>query len=78
MKKTLEQIINEERQNRHEDGDFGIKACKESIKFDLEISKKYGMNKTLFTMLEGFYKRTDDPFFNNAMVLACWELINEQ
>lgn len=78
MKKTLEQIINQERENRSENGDFGIKACKESIKDDLEFSEKYNKGDTLFTLLEKYYKWTDDPFFNKAMVLACWELINEQ
>lgn len=30
--KTLEQILDYEKAHRHEDGEFGIKACKESIK----------------------------------------------
>ncbi|MBR0189113.1 MAG: hypothetical protein IJQ23_01855 [Clostridia bacterium] len=73
MKKTLEQIIEEERKHRHEDGQFGIKACKEHILF---CEKEF--HESLFKQLEDNYKRTDDPFFNNAMVLACWELINGQ
>ncbi len=79
MKKTLEEIIITEKRRRQEDGEFGIKACKESIKNRLETAKKYyGNEETLFTLLEYYYKRSDDPFFNNAMVLACWELINGQ
>ena len=78
MKNTLEQIINQERENRSENGDFGIKACKEAVKDDIAFSDKYNRGETLFTLLEKYYKRTDDPFFNDAMVLACWELINEQ
>lgn len=75
--KTLEQIIAKEREQRHEDGMFGIKACKESIKWELEMSEKYNQGKTLFTILEKYVKRAnEDVFFNKAMVLACWELIN--
>ena len=76
--KTLEEILKETKEHRHEDGQFGIKACKESIKNDLEISKKYNEGKTLFTLLENFYNRAvNDIFFNDLMVLACWEMINE-
>lgn len=76
---TLEEIIKKEQTTRTEDGDFGIKACKESIKRELEMSKKYNQGKTLFTLLERYVKRAnEDIFFNNAMVLACWELINNK
>lgn len=75
--KTLEQIIIKEKETRHEEGLFGIKACKESIKWELKMSEKYNQGKTLFTILEQYVKRVnEDIFFNNAMVLACWELIN--
>ena len=81
--KTLEQILEKERQHRHEDGDFGIKACKESIKF--EVDWKIGHNKemsvitALFALLnEYFLQAQDDIFFNKAMVLACWELLNDK
>lgn len=78
-KRTLEQIIEKERKCRCENGMFGITACKEAIQFELEISKKYNTNKTLFTLLEEYVKRAnEDIFFNKTMVLACWELINEQ
>lgn len=70
--KTLEQIIREEEQHRVEEGSFGIKACKESIEF----SKEY-LGKSYYEQLEGFVERANnDVFFNHAMVLACWELIN--
>lgn len=78
-KRTLEQILEMEKKRRSEKGMFGIAACKEAILFELEIAKKYNMNKTLYTLLEDYMKRAnEDIFFNKAMVLACWELINEQ
>lgn len=73
-KVTLEQIIEKEKAHRHEGGDYGIKACKESIKREKEYKKC-----SLYTILEDYVKRAnEDMFFNRAMVLACWELINEQ
>lgn len=75
MKKvTLEQIIEKEKTHRCEGGSFGIKACKDHIKFEVEH-----FNKSLYQLLEAYVKRAnEDIFFNRAMVLACWELINEQ
>ena len=71
---TLEQIIEREKRCRVEGGSFGIKACKESIKFYLD---HYQDNPYL--LLEEYVKRANnDVFFNRAMVLACWELINEE
>lgn len=73
-KVTLEQILVKEKAHRSEGGSFGITACKESIKFDVEFFKK-----NLYQLLEEYVKRAnEDIFFNRAMVLACWELINEQ
>lgn len=72
--KTLKEIIKEENEHRHEDGEYGITACKESIKWDMENKKK-----TLFQLLEEYYNRAiNEPLFNDAMVLACWELINNK
>lgn len=72
--KTLELILEREKQIRREDGDFGIKACKESVLRDVAWKKK-----SLFELLEEYYNRAkEDVFFNDAMVLACWELINGQ
>lgn len=77
--KTLEQIIEKEKQTRQENGDFGINACKESIKFNLKLDEFYGKKKSLYTYLEEYVeKANNDVFFNNAMVLACWELINNK
>ena len=75
MKKvTLEQIIENEKAHRSECGDFGIIACKETILFEAQFRKC-----SLYEMLERYVKRAnEDAFFNRAMVLACWELINEQ
>lgn len=73
--KTLEQIIAKENETRNENGTFGVKACKESILFTLEYKK----GATLFTLLEEYVKRAnEDIFFNDTMVLACWELINKK
>ena len=73
-KRTLEEIIAREKEVRTEGGMFGIAACKESIEFSVEY-----LHKNLFELLGEYYERANtDVFFNKAMVLACWELINEQ
>ena len=78
-KKTLEEILAYEKEHRHEEGDFGINACKEAIKWSIAIERKYGGNKTLYHLLEEYVQRANtERFFNNAMVLACWELINDK
>ena len=70
---TLEQIIEQEKQYRTEGGEFGIKACKECIMFEAEY-----LGKNLCELLTEYVKRANsDCFFNRRMVLACWELINE-
>lgn len=89
--KTLEQILEKENAIRHEDGDYGIKACKESIMEQIkmhekwnseagtyeEVSNKKKWNTSLFVLLEEYVIRANtEVFFNDAMVLACWELIN--
>lgn len=69
---TLQQILDKENAKRTEKGMFGIKACKESIEFH-----KTHCNKSYYAQLEEYVERANkDPFFNRAMVLACWELIN--
>lgn len=75
MKKlTLAQIIESEKENRYEGGSFGIDACKDSIRFSIEH-----LHENLYSLLEEYVERANsDPFFNKAMVLACWEMINEQ
>ena len=71
--KTLEQIIEYEKQHRVEGGMFGINACKETILWERDV-----LHKSLFTQLEEYYiKANHDIFFNKAMILACWELIND-
>lgn len=84
--RTLEQIIEKEKQTRQENGDFGIKACKESILEEIYWHEKWNLqgqtnkyNTSLYVLLEKYVKRAnEDIFFNNAMVLACWELINNK
>ena len=71
---TLEKIIKIEKARRIEDGDFGINACKEAVLFQKETE-----HKSLYLILEEYMKRAkEDIFFNKTMVLACWELINEE
>lgn len=73
-KMTLEQIIENERAHRVEGGAFGISACKESIQYYVDQ-----MGQSLFQQLERYLQRAnEDIFFNKAMVLACWEMINEK
>lgn len=79
MTLTLEEMITKlKNQPRVDTGDFGMRACKDAIKSSLEISKKYDKNPdTLFTLLEEYYNRAcNDIFFNERMLLACWEMIN--
>ena len=75
MKKvTLETIIEKEKAHRCENGSFGIKACKECIEMEI---KYFGKN--LYQLLGEYVERANsDVFFNRRMILACWELINEQ
>lgn len=71
---TLKQILEKEQAHRHSSGEFGIDACKKSINFS-----KNTLGKSYYVQLEEYVKRAnEDNFFNKAMVLACWELINEQ
>ena len=72
--KTLEQIINKEQERRSENGMFGIRACKEAIIWERDFCKK-----SLYQQLEEYVDRANkDCLFNDRMVLACWELINEK
>lgn len=72
--KTLAQILDYEKKKRHERGDFGVTACKDAIKSTIKYS-----GKSLYQLLEEYVKRAnEDIFFNKTMILACWELINEQ
>ena len=71
---TLEEIIKQERDNRHEEGSFGIKECKKHIlEYGVGICKK-----GLFTLLKEYYQLANSSTFNRTMILACWELINEK
>lgn len=75
---TLEQILTKEKAKRQEDGAFGINACKTNIKNQVFYEKVYhDVDMSLYVLLERYVSRAnEDAFFNNAMVLACWELIN--
>ena len=72
--KTLEEILEHEKQHRVTAGMYGVDACKESI-----IWRAKTTNKSLYALLEEYVNNANESvFFNNAMVLACWELINEK
>lgn len=71
--RTLEEIIRAEQSHRHEGGQFGINACKKSIRFSVEY-----LGENLADLLNEYVERANaDAFFNKAMVLACWELMQE-
>ena len=71
--RTLEEIIRAEQSHRHEGGQFGIDACKKSIRFSVEY-----LGENLADLLNEYVERANaDAFFNKAMVLACWELMQE-
>ena len=82
--KTLEQILAKEKERRSENGMFGIKACKDHIKWEVGFRTKREIKNRelngytiLFDLLGEYLERTqNDVFFNDAMILACWELIN--
>lgn len=84
MEMTLEEILAKEKARRHEAGDFGITACKEHIKWEVgfrtkrEIAhRELNAYTILFDLLGEYLERAqNDRFFNRAMILACWELIN--
>lgn len=79
-KKTLEEIIASEKECRTEGGIFGIAACKDAIKATIGLNTTYGTGTTsLYGLLEEYVNRANSNIcFNKAMILACWELINEK
>ena len=73
----IEEIIKREKEIRNEFGDFGISECKIAILRELRFKQENDESFDLFDLLRTFARRAeDDIFFNRAMVLACWELIN--
>lgn len=71
---TLEQIIEMEKARRVDGGPFGISACKERIQFFVDVE-----GQSLFYQLEKYVERANkDICFNQTMILACWEMINEK
>lgn len=76
--KTLNQIL-EATKNAHKDGIYGIDACKESILSNLETDKKYNIQSSLYTKLEEYVDKANKNWmFNENMVQACWQLINNK
>lgn len=71
---TLEEIIKEEQERRNESGKFRIEECKKVVLSEFEHTQK-----SLYQLLGEYVDLSnEDPFFNRAMVLACWELINKK
>ena len=69
--KTLEQILAEAKKKGYSKS--LIKDCKSMI----EVVHTAG--ESLYTLLEKYVKEANkDMYFNELMVLACWELINEK
>lgn len=84
MKKTLEEIL-KATANAGNGGMFGLDACKESIKDEIEIRRLHGQNadktdaQLLFELLCKYTERAQtEVLFNDNMVQACWQLINEK
>ena len=74
MKQRALQQILEDTKNASKSGMFGLDACKEAIIFDRDF-----FHKSLYQQLEEYVKRANnEPLFNDNMVQACWQLINEQ
>lgn len=78
MKKfTLEELI-EIGKGASDDGEYGLNACKEEIKWFLEMCKRHGKEKSLYELLGAYVERTNtrDLIFYATHVYACWQLIN--
>lgn len=72
--RTLEEIIRSEQEHRTEGGIFGITECKDSIRTAVDL-----FGRTLGDLLAEYVERANsDVFFNKAMVLACYELMQEE
>lgn len=78
--KTLEEILAYEKAHRNEDGPFGIAACKASIESTLKfVFNGAPRDEALKTLLVHYVAQSNyNIFFNNAMVLACYELLQER
>lgn len=82
---TLQEILEKENKTRKEDGKFGIKDCKQSIVDYINTNKYYNnlydtdkFETDLNNLLDYYVKLANhDTYFNQTMVLACYELINE-
>lgn len=74
-KAVLREILERQQADRVEGGMFGITECKKAIQFNLDIDKK----ESLGHLLQGYVERVQkDVFFNKQMVLACWEMMDQQ
>ena len=71
---SLEELLAYCKDHRCEGGEFGIAECKNHIYW-----RHSYCHSDFFAQLREYYKRaTTDSFFNDMMVLACWEIINEK
>lgn len=81
---TLEEIINEQNENRIEEGQLGIKQLKSNCLEELNV---YGISLEdqlnfyidLVNKVNAHFKRAEEAnILNKRLVLACYELIEEQ
>lgn len=76
LEKQLAKIRRERTKGKFEDGAFGFKECKESIKFSLYIHRLEGMTiQKLYAEL--VQRALTDYRFNIRMIVACEELMEE-
>ncbi len=81
---TLIEILRKTK-NARESGEFGLNACKEAVRRDLEFGyfdRKTGHVKKVespYELLDHYVDRANnEPMFNDVMVHACWQIINEE
>ena len=73
LEKELKSIRADRMKGKYESGLFGFKACKESIKWDMEYH-----NLTIQQVYGECVKRAlTEIGFNTFMIVACEEMMNE-
>lgn len=73
LERELSQIRKERKQGKYEDGFFGFKACKKSIKWNEEHLHQSLAQQYSQLISRGIYELG----FNTFMIVACEELMEE-
>lgn len=74
LEKELKEIRKGRKTGKYENGLFGIKACKESIKWDIE-----NQNKTIQQIYAELISRAlTEIGFNTNMIIACEEMMEKE